>query len=120
MSHQPKSDEKTMQRNPHPDFKQVEGSRPSWRENAAPSFTKTRNPDWRLGDGANDGGASLEKNHVEIDPYAEGRPARFNYKLLTSAVIPRPIGFLSTRSKDGMSGFDRLFISSALYELGCD
>lgn len=38
---------------------------------------------------------------VEIDPYEEGRPAVFNYKLLISTIIPRPIGFISTTSKDG-------------------
>lgn len=55
------------------------------------------------GDGANDGGAWKKHNHVEIDPYEDGRPATFNYKLLISAIIPRPIGFISTRSKDGSS-----------------
>ena len=40
---------------------------------------------------------------MEIDPYQDGRPATFNYKLLISAIIPRPIGFVSTRSKDGSS-----------------
>lgn len=33
----------------------------------------------------------------------QGRPATFNYKLLISAIIPRPVGFVSTRSKDGTS-----------------
>ncbi|KAF2143385.1 uncharacterized protein K452DRAFT_225411 [Aplosporella prunicola CBS 121167] len=94
--------EKTIQRNPHPDFKKVEASRPDWKETKL-EFTKTKNPDWKLGDGPNDGGESLKKEHVEIDPYAEGRPAAFNYKLLISAIVPRPIGFLSTRSKDGSS-----------------
>lgn len=40
---------------------------------------------------------------MDIDPYQDGRPATFNYKLLISAIIPRPIGFVSTRSKDGSS-----------------
>ncbi|KAN0070927.1 hypothetical protein V8E54_011092 [Elaphomyces granulatus] len=92
-----------IQRNFHPNFKEVESSRPDWREEAKPSFTKTRKPDWKLGSGANDDGASLEKNHVEIDPYEEGRSPGLNYKLLISVVVPRPIGFLSTRSKDGRS-----------------
>lgn len=55
------------------------------------------------GDGANDEGAWKKYNHVEIDPYEDGRPATFNYKLLISAIIPRPIGFISTKSKDGSS-----------------
>jgi hypothetical protein len=100
--HENKMDsEKTVQRNPHPDFKKVEASRPSWREDASWTYTKTRNPDWKLGNGSNDGGECLKTNHIQIDPYAEGRPATFNYKLLISAIIPRPIGFVSTRSKDG-------------------
>lgn len=53
--------------------------------------------------GANDGGEWKKHDHVEIDPYKEGRPAVFNYKLLISAIIPRPIGFVSTQSKDGSS-----------------
>lgn len=85
----------------HPDFKTVEASRPSWREDASPSYTKTRKPDWKPGEGATDGGENLKKSHVEIDPYAEGRPSTFNYKLLISAIVPRPIGFVSTTSADG-------------------
>ena len=42
-------------------------------------------------------------NHVEIDPYEHGRPVVFDYKLLISGIIPRSIGFISTRSKDGPS-----------------
>ena len=60
-------------------------------------------PDWKPGTGSNDGGAWKKHKHIEIDPYEDGRPATFNYKLLISAIIPRPIGFVSTRSKDGSS-----------------
>ena len=60
-------------------------------------------PDWKPGSGSNDGGAWKKHKHIEIDPYEDGRPATFNYKLLISAIIPRPIGFISTRSKDGTS-----------------
>lgn len=94
--------EKQIKRNPHPDFKAVEASRPDFREHPF-EFTKTKDPEWKLGGGATDGGESLKKNHVEIDPYEEGRPATFNYKLLISGVIPRPVGFVSTRSADGSS-----------------
>lgn len=93
--------EKHIQRNPHGDFKKVQAGRPDWDPSAKFSYTKTVAPEWKLGDGANDGGASLGKSHVEIDPYAEGRPAPFNYKLMISAIVPRPIGFLSTVSEDG-------------------
>ncbi|KAF4634414.1 hypothetical protein G7Y89_g3690 [Cudoniella acicularis] len=92
-----------IQRNPHPDFKKVEAGRTPWNTSLEWDIKQTIKPDWKYGDGANDGGASLKKHHVEIDPYEEGRPAVFNYKLLISGIIPRPIGFISTRSKDGSS-----------------
>ncbi|KAL1963551.1 hypothetical protein VTN77DRAFT_7996 [Rasamsonia byssochlamydoides] len=87
----------------HPPFKEVEASRPPWRDDVSPTYTRTRKPDWKPGEGANDAAAAAasEKKHVEIDPYAEGRAPVLNYKLLISAVIPRPIGFMSTRAKDG-------------------
>lgn len=87
----------------HPDFDKVQASRPDWHEDSQFHLTKTPNPTWKLGDGANDGGESLTKEHVEINPYAEGRPSVFNYKLLISGITPRPIAFLSTRSRDGGS-----------------
>ena len=92
-----------VQRNPHPDFSKVEASRPDWNAESQLHFTKTKRPGWKLGQGANDGGKSLEMEHVEIDPYEEGRPGVFNYKLLISGIIPRPIGFVSTHSEDGTS-----------------
>ena len=95
--------EKHVQRNPHPDFAKVQASRPDWNADREWNITKTKEPQWKLGQGSNDGGRSLKQNHVEINPYEEGRPAVSNYKLLISGIIPRPIGFLSTRSKDGMS-----------------
>ncbi|KAF2726116.1 hypothetical protein K431DRAFT_214392 [Polychaeton citri CBS 116435] len=95
--------EKNVQRNPHPDFKKVEASRPEWDDGEKWHFTQTKNTEWQPGNGGNDGGESLTKEHIDIDPYEEGRPAVFNYKLLISSIIPRPIGFISTRSKDGSS-----------------
>ena len=95
--------EATIKRNPHSDFGKIEASRPDWDDSKSWTYTKTRQPGWKYGSGGNDGGASLEKEHVDVDPYAEGRPAAYNYKLLISGIIPRPIGFLSTRSKDGSS-----------------
>ena len=95
--------EATIKRNPHPDFQKVEATRPDFDASDTWKFTKTIDPHWKYGTGGNDGGASLKKEHVEIDPYANGRPAAFNYKLLISGIIPRPIGFVSTRSKDGKS-----------------
>lgn len=81
----------------------MEGKREEWDHNLKWNVKKAIKPDWKIGDGANDGGASLKKKHVSIDPYEEGRPAVFNYKLLISGIIPRPIGFISTTSKDGKS-----------------
>jgi flavin reductase (DIM6/NTAB) family NADH-FMN oxidoreductase RutF len=99
----PKLDaESHIRRNPHPDFKKVEASRPEWTPSSY-KFTKTKDPGWKYGQGGNDGGASLEEDHVEIDPYEKGRPPTFNYKLLISAIVPRPIGFCSTVSEDGKS-----------------
>lgn len=95
--------EKHIQRNPHGNFKEVEAGRPQWRDEQKWAFTQTKRPDWKAGDGANDNGECLKHEHIEIDPYQEGRPATFNYKLLISAIVPRPVGFLSTRSKDGSS-----------------
>lgn len=92
--------ESSIQRNPHQDFSKIEATRPDY-EKKEWRFTKTVNPNWTYGSGGNDGGASLEETHIDIDPYADGRQAAQNYKLLISGIVPRPIGFLSTRSKDG-------------------
>ncbi|CAM1505233.1 Fc.00g108700.m01.CDS01 [Cosmosporella sp. VM-42] len=92
----------SLKRNPHPDFKGVEASRPDFDTSSKFRYTKTVSPSWKYGDGAN----ALETStagHVTIDPYADGRPAGFNYKLLISSVVPRPIAFVSTRSADGSS-----------------
>ncbi|GAQ10430.1 uncharacterized protein BH2278 [Aspergillus lentulus] len=83
------------------DFDKIQASRPDFKRDAPVTFSKPPNPNWRQGDGANDGGESLKKNHVEIDPYEEGRPVASNYKLLISGIVPRPIALISTRSKDG-------------------
>jgi flavin reductase (DIM6/NTAB) family NADH-FMN oxidoreductase RutF len=95
--------EKEIKRNPHPDFKTVEGSRKPWDKNLEWNIKQTVDPNWKFGGGASDGGACLKIPHVEIDPYEKGRPAAANYKLLISGIVPRPIGFISTRSKDGTS-----------------
>ncbi|KAK0645839.1 hypothetical protein B0T16DRAFT_428830 [Cercophora newfieldiana] len=92
--------EKVLKRNPHPDFKKVEASRPPFDTDSSFRYTQTPNPSWTFGQGASEL-QSDQPPHVAIDPHAEGRPAAFNYKLLISAVIPRPIAFLSTRGPDG-------------------
>ncbi|KAJ6111099.1 hypothetical protein N7486_003334 [Penicillium sp. IBT 16267x] len=88
---------------PRPDFKQVEATRPDFRQDTEVVITKTPSPAWKEGDGANDGGESLKKEHVEIDPFAEGRSVASNYKLLISSIVPRPIALVSTQSADGSS-----------------
>ncbi|KAF7553614.1 hypothetical protein G7Z17_g3495 [Cylindrodendrum hubeiense] len=93
-----------MKRNPHPDFKSVEATRPDWDVDAHFHYTKTADPDWKNGDGANSlNAAAATKKHVGIDPNEAGRSAGFNYKLLISAIVPRPIAFVSTRAADGSS-----------------
>lgn len=95
--------ESDIKRNPHPDFKSVEGSRPAWERDATFHYTQTPDPNWKAGGGANDlpGGAEATAKHITIDPYGEGRAPVNNYKLLISAVVPRPIAFVSTVSADG-------------------
>lgn len=85
------------------DFDKVQASRPDFNRDQEVTYSKPPNPSWKQGDGANDGGESLKKNHIEIDPYEEGRPATSNYKFLISGMVPRPIALISTRSKDGTS-----------------
>ncbi|EAQ91462.1 hypothetical protein CHGG_03397 [Chaetomium globosum CBS 148.51] len=95
--------EKSIQRNPHPDFKKVEASRPPFDPSTTFTYTQTPSPNWQFGSGANSTTSPEDatKKHISIDPYEADRPAGFNYKLLISAIIPRPIAFLSTRSADG-------------------
>ncbi|GKZ31484.1 hypothetical protein AbraIFM66950_012151 [Aspergillus brasiliensis] len=64
--------------------------KPEWREAYASRFNETSNHE------------ATDYNHVEIDPYEPDRQLISNYRLLISAVVPRPIGFLSTSSKNGV------------------
>ncbi|KAI0870357.1 hypothetical protein GGS24DRAFT_475482 [Hypoxylon argillaceum] len=84
----------------HPDFKTVEASRPDWDTSSNFRYTKTADPNWTPGSGANalDSASAAAAKHVAIDPYEPGRAPTLNYKLLISAITPRPIGFISTRS----------------------
>ncbi|KAL9620843.1 MAG: hypothetical protein Q9160_004624 [Pyrenula sp. 1 TL-2023] len=92
--------ESTVQRNPHPDFKSVEATRPPFSAPLSSSFhyTQVPNPDWTFGSGANSLSPSSPPQHRSIDPNSPTRAPHLNYKLLISAIVPRPIGFLSTRS----------------------
>lgn len=64
------------------------------------TVTQTLNPHWNWGDGAAQ--SPSEQRHIQIDPQDGTRTAADNYKLLISAIIPRPIGLVSTLSKDGV------------------
>jgi flavin reductase (DIM6/NTAB) family NADH-FMN oxidoreductase RutF len=94
--------EKEIKRNPHGDFKAVEASRPPFDATSSFHYTQAPKPDWKPGSGPNEP-SSLQKAHRSINPYEEGRPVVHNYKLLISAIVPRPIGFVSTISADGKS-----------------
>ncbi|KAK4201869.1 hypothetical protein QBC40DRAFT_277342 [Triangularia verruculosa] len=95
--------ESKIQRNPHPDFKAVEASRPPFDTTKTFTYTQTPQPSWTFGAGSNhlSSQQGKEKSHRQIDPYSPTRPAHLNYKLLISAIVPRPIAFVSTISKDG-------------------
>ena len=84
-------------------FKDVEADRPPWNTDAKFRLTQTRDPKWTFGSGATDGGSSIDKSHIEIDPHMPGRAVRSNYRLLISGMVPRPIGLISTRSANGSS-----------------
>lgn len=88
-------------RNPR-DFKATESSRPDWRETRF-VWTKTKQPNWKIGDGANNKDKLSGINQVSVDPFEEGRDPAANYRLITSAVIPRPTAVVSTVSKDGQT-----------------
>lgn len=96
-----KMKESDIKRNPHPDFKGVEASRPPFARDTGFAFTQTPQPTWKAGDGANDLPTGGDAKHITIDPHAQDRSPVNNYKLLISAIVPRPIAFVSTRSKDG-------------------
>ncbi|PLW04687.1 hypothetical protein PCANC_10412 [Puccinia coronata f. sp. avenae] len=90
----------------HPPFKQVEESRPEFDSGHVLRFTKTPQPDWKVGQGLNN--APLP--HAQIYhspgptktfiPYQDISPAEM-YKLMIASIVPRPIGFCSTLSADG-------------------
>ncbi|KAL5484790.1 hypothetical protein ACEPAI_7432 [Sanghuangporus weigelae] len=84
-----------------------EGTRPAF--NSSPVFRKTRNPDvgWELGDGlrtTTELGARWKEDEkagwktLNLDEMEKP----LIYKMLTSAVVPRPIAFVSTLSDAGV------------------
>lgn len=93
--------ESQVKRNPHGDFGKVQRERPPFEKESTWHYTQTNDIEWKVGQGATDDSWKAHKK-IELDPYAENRSAVDNYKLLISAVTPRPIGFVSTISKDGV------------------
>lgn len=92
--------ESQVKRNPHPDFAKVENERPSFDKEAEWKYTQIPDKDWAPGSGANNNEWKKHKK-VEVDPYGENRSPVDNYKTLISAVVPRPIGFVSTVDAEG-------------------
>lgn len=89
-------------------FKDAEASRPDWDATPSIHFTKSPDPNWKFGNGANSTHAQVSPTaatakHIAIDPEASGRSFMDNYKLCISAVVPRPIAFISTRARDASS-----------------
>ncbi|GAA5962983.1 hypothetical protein JCM3765_006738 [Sporobolomyces pararoseus] len=89
---------------PHAPFKEVEASRPDFDSSKALSYSKTPNPNWSIGSGASsksDGtlskSSTFEINPSELEQKEKGKL----YKMLISAVTPRPIAFVASMDKEG-------------------
>ncbi|KAE8360526.1 hypothetical protein BDV27DRAFT_167761 [Aspergillus caelatus] len=82
-------------------FTATEAQRPDFDHAKHIETTKSPYPTWDYGQGVPDNGASLLQEHHEVDPYAPDRPSVNNYRLLVSAIAPRPVGFLSTVNSQG-------------------
>jgi hypothetical protein len=90
-----------------------------WERNESASGTASSKSTWRYGSGATDGGESLTKKHVEIDPVAEGRPPRLWYRPPTHRLRqhnlqerqrkPRAVQLLSMRRPRPSSLRHRIF-----------
>ncbi|GMG19463.1 unnamed protein product [Ambrosiozyma monospora] len=78
-----------------------EKEKPKFEANSNFVYTTSPSPNWILGTGATSDDWKKHKK-ISIDPYESSRIPVSNYKLLTSAITPRPIGFVSTVSTDGI------------------
>lgn len=92
--------ESQIKRNPHGDFGKVQRERPPFEDDAEWHYTQTKDINWKVGQGATSDSWKKHKK-IELDPYANDRNPIDNYKMLISAITPRPIGFVSSVSKDG-------------------
>ncbi|KAF0637005.1 hypothetical protein NXS19_013935 [Fusarium pseudograminearum] len=88
---------------PVTNFAEKIASRPDFDSSNKPiQVTKSPDPSWSYGDGVHTGETpTINKVHKEIDPYSSDRSVSQNYRLLISGIAPRPVGFISTISKDG-------------------
>jgi flavin reductase (DIM6/NTAB) family NADH-FMN oxidoreductase RutF len=81
------------------DFEKTQAGRPTFDPSRPIEVTKHPNPEWKYGQGTMD--LDESKAHIEVDPYAAGRPMVHNYRLLVAGITPRPVGLISTISGDG-------------------
>lgn len=90
----------TAMQSRHPPLSELEKTRPDFDKSKSWTFTRAPNTKWKLGDGSS---SDEWKDHkkISVDPYQEGRAPVDNYKTLISAINPRPVGFVSSVSKDG-------------------
>ncbi|KAJ4135028.1 hypothetical protein NW768_004638 [Fusarium equiseti] len=88
---------------PVTNFAEKIANRPDFDHSNKPiEITKSPDPTWSYGDGVRTGQVSAGNQvHKEIDPYSSERSVSQNYRLLISGIAPRPVGFISTVSKDG-------------------
>jgi len=82
-------------------FKETESKRPDFDAQAGFQYTKSPNPNWKLGQGANSDEWKLHKKLL-IDPHGDGRSLVDNYKTFISGILPRPVGFVSTIGENGV------------------
>ncbi|KAJ4015258.1 hypothetical protein NW766_005590 [Fusarium irregulare] len=86
---------------PVTNFAETIANRPDFDHSNRPmEITKSPDPVWSYGDGVRTGPVA-NSAHKEIDPYSSDRSVSQNYRLLISGIAPRPVGFISTVSKDG-------------------
>lgn len=80
--------EAKIKRNPHPDFKKVEASRPPFPASSTFHHVQTPDPNWKFGSGANHLHPSKSNDskpvpsHRSIDPHDASRPSHLNYTFL--------------------------------------
>lgn len=113
-----------VNRNPHRDFATVEASRPDYDPTSSWRPSKTPNPTWKFGDGANNNDWQSH-DVLDIDPEDPTRSTNLNYKLMISSTVPRPVALLSTISRSGVqnvapfSYFQAVCADPPLYSVCC-